>query len=135
MKRQLLAVLAVFVLCSVLNFVVHGVILQPYYNQAPQMLRGPQDAQAHMPFMILSFLIFSLAFVWIYGRGAEAKPWLGQGMRFGLAVWLIASVSRYLIYFAVQPWSAKVVALQIGLEFPVMLLLGLTAAAIRHKQA
>ena len=26
------------------------------------------------------------AFTWIYARGVENKPWLGQGLRFGVAV-------------------------------------------------
>ncbi len=48
---------------------------------------------------------------------------------------MIASVSRYLIYFAVEPWSGAVVALQIRLELVMMLLLGLTVAALHRKQA
>jgi hypothetical protein len=65
---------------------------------------------------LLAFLLFSIAFVWIYSRGLEAKPWLGQGPLYGVEMWLIASVSRYLIYFAVEPWSGTVIALQIGPE-------------------
>ncbi len=34
------------------------------------------------PLMILAHVILSGAFVWIYARGAEAKPWLLQGVRF-----------------------------------------------------
>ena len=133
MKKQILAWAAVVVLCFVANFLIHGVLLQPYYSQTPQLLRPERDAQAHMPFMLLGFVIFSAAFVWIYARGIEAKPWFGQGLRYGFAVWLIASVSRYLIYFAIQPWGGGVVAMQIGLELFMMLLLGVTAAAICRK--
>jgi len=135
MKKQLLAFVVVFVLCSVTNFLIHAVLLQPYYQQTPQLLRAPDDASAHMPFMLLSFLIFSVAFVWIYARGVEAKPWVGQGLRYGLAMWLIASVARYLTYFAVEPWSGAVVAMQIGFELAMMLLLGLVVAGIYRRPA
>jgi hypothetical protein len=135
MKKLLLSVLAVFLLCATLNFVIHGVLLQPTYQQTPQLLRAEQDSQQHFPFMLLSFLVFSFAFVWIYARGLEAKPWIGQGLRFGLAVWLVASVSRYLTYFAIQPWSGAVVATQIGLELVMLLVLGITVAVIYRNQA
>lgn len=135
MKRMGLTIIVVFVVFTFLSFIIHGVLLQPLYQQSPQMLRTQQDAQSHFPFMLLAFLVFSVAFVWIYSRGLEPKPWLGQGLRYGLAVWLIASVSRYLIYFAVQPWSGSVVALQIGLELIMMLLVGITAAALYRKAA
>jgi hypothetical protein len=135
MKKTGLTVIVVFLVCTVLNFVIHGVLLSPSYQRMPQLVRAEQDAQQHMIFMLLGFLVFSVAFVWIYARGVEAKPWLGQGLRYGLAIWLIASVSRYLIYFAVQPWSGTVVALQIGLELVMMLLLGITAAALYRKPA
>jgi hypothetical protein len=135
MKKMGLTVIVVFLVFTALSFVIHGVLLQPLYQQTPQLLRAEQDAQGHFPFMLLAFLIFSCAFVWIYTRGLEAKPWLGQGLRYGLAIWLIASVSRYLIYFAIQPWPGTVVALQIGLELIMMLLLGITAAALYRKPA
>jgi len=108
MKKMGLTVIVVFVVFTVLSFAIHGVLLQPLYQQTPQLLRAAHDAQSHLPFMLLGFLIFSIAFVWIYARGVEAKPWLGQGLRYGLAMWLVASVSRYLIYFAIQPWPGRV---------------------------
>lgn len=135
MKKMGLTVIVVFVVFTALSFVIHGVLLQPLYMQAPQLVRAQQDAQSHFPFMLLAFLIFSVVFVWIYTRGLEAKPWLGQGLRYGLAMWLIASVSRYLIYFAVQPWRGAVAAFQIVLELIMMLLLGITVAALYRKPA
>ena len=135
MKKMGLTVIVVFVVFTALSFVIHGVLLQPLYQETPQLLRAGQNAQQYMVFMLVGFLVFSIAFVWIYARGLEAKPWPGQGLRYGLAMWLIASVSRYLIYYAIQPWSGTVVALQIGLELVMMLLLGLTVAALYRRTA
>lgn len=132
-KKLVLAFVAVFVLSSLANFLIHGLMLQAAYHQTLQLIREQQDASAHAPFLLLGFAVFALGFVWIYGKGVEDKPWIGQGIRYGLAAWLVATVSRYLIYYAIQPWSATVVAMQIGLELVMMLVLGLTAAAIlRH---
>ena len=132
-KKFALAFLVVLVVNAVLSFLVHGMLLQGDYAQYPNLLRMQEDANAHFPYMLLNFLFFSLAFVWIYAHGLEDKPWLGQGLRFGVAVWLLTSVSTYLTYYAVQPWSGSVVLKQIAFELPMILLLGITAAALYRK--
>ena len=133
MKRIVLAFVVSLIIYTMANFVIHAVLLQPLYRQNPQLLRTPQDGAAHMPFLLLSFVIFTLAFVWIYAQGVEAKGWLGQGLRYGLAIWLIATVSRYLIYYAIQPWPGSVVAAQIGLELIATLLVSIVLAAMYRK--
>ncbi|MGA9041251.1 MAG: hypothetical protein WB421_12000 [Terriglobales bacterium] len=130
MKKFLAAFALVFVLSTLLNFVIHGFLLKPLYHQTSQLMRGDADAGAHAMFLMVGFLFFSLGFVWIYARGVEAKPWAGQGIRYGIAVWLIATVSRYSIYYAIQPWPAHVVWLQIGYELVMTLVLGLGVAVI-----
>ena len=130
MRKFLMAFVAVFVITSVLSFLIHGILLQPLYHQTPQLLRGPADANAHSIFLMVGFAFFALAFDWIYSYGVEAKPWAAQGIRYGIAVWLIASVSRYVIYYAIQPWSVRVVLMQVTYELVMTVLLGLTVAAI-----
>ena len=130
MRKFLAAFAVVFVLSAVLNFVIHGVLLKPLYQQSAQLMRGEADAGTHVTFLMVGFFFFTLGFVWLYSRGVEAKPWVGQGIRYGLAVWLIATVSRYSIYFAIQPWPAHVVLLQIGYELAMTLVLGLAVAVV-----
>lgn len=115
------------------NFVIHALLLHADYAQYPSLLRPQEEANQYMPFMSLAFVAFSLAFAWIYAHGVEDKPWLGQGLRFGLAAWLLVSVSRYLIYYAVQPWQAGIVLKQIGYELPLLLITGVVAAALYRK--
>lgn len=132
-KKFVLTVVVVLVVNAVAGFVIHGVLLNADYAQFPNLLRTQEDANAHFPFMLLNFLFFSLGFVWIYAHGVEDKPWLGQGIRFGLAVWLITSLSTFLTYYAVQPWPGSTVAKQIGYELVMMLMLGVVAAALYRK--
>ena len=56
-----------------------------------------------------------------------------QGLRYGVAIWVIATVSYYMIYYAVQPWPATVVAAQIGLELVSTLLLSVVLAGMCRK--
>jgi len=65
---------------------------------ALQLFRKEADAQNFLPLMILAHVIMSGAFVWIYARGVEARPWLGQGIRYGVAIILLTTVPLYLIY-------------------------------------
>jgi hypothetical protein len=132
-KKLSLAFVAVFVLSSLANFLIHGMLLQASYFATPQLLREQQDASSHTPFLLFGFAIFTLGFVWIYAKGVEDKPWIGQGLRYGFAAWLIAAASRYVIYYAIQPWPGKVVAMQISLELIMMLVLGLAVAAILKR--
>ena len=50
--------------------------------------------------MIFAHVMMAGAFTWIYARGVENKPWLGQGLRFGLAVAFLAVIPLYLIYYS-----------------------------------
>jgi hypothetical protein len=126
--KFLLASLAIFIASSLFNFAIHGYILQPEYRTYPGLLRDLADSQSHTLYLILSFLIFSPAFVWIYSRGVSSAPWIGQGVRYAIAVWFIATVSRYFTYYAIQPWSAGTVLRQIFYELPMMIVLGLIVA-------
>jgi hypothetical protein len=68
------------------------------------------------------------AFVWIYSRGIEASPWLGQGLRFGVAVALLSIVPTYIIYYVVEPMPGALVVKQIAFDGILMLILGAVTA-------
>jgi len=78
--------------------------------------------------MILAHLIMSGALVWIYARGVEPKPWLGQGLRYGVAIVLLTTVPLYLIYYVVQPMPGGTVAKQIVFDGILVLILGAIVA-------
>jgi hypothetical protein len=134
-KQFLVAWLVVFLLWMLAGFVVHGVILRHDYASLPMLFRSEKDAQQFMPCMILAHVIMAGAFVWIYDRGHQARPWLGQGLRFGLAVALLAVVPIYLMYYAVQPMPGSTVVRQIVCDTIVMLVLGAAVAFMRRGRA
>ena len=80
-------------------------------------------------------MILSGAFVWIYARGIEPKPWLAQGVRFGIAVALLTTVPTYLIYFIVQPMPGDTVVKQIVFDSLLMIVLGIVAAWMYRDRA
>jgi hypothetical protein len=66
--------------------------------------------------------------------GREAKPFLGQGVRFGLAVAVVGVIPTYLIYYAVQPMPGNVVAKQIVFDTIAMVLMGIVCAWINQDK-
>jgi hypothetical protein len=83
--------------------------------------------------MILAHVLMAGAFVWIYARGVENKPWLGQGLRFGLAVALLF-VPIFIIYYVVQPTPGALAVKQIVFETILTLVLGAVVAFLYRGQ-
>ena len=127
-KRFFLAWLAVFIAWFIGSFIVHGVLLHADYAQLSNLFRKEAEAQNFLPLMILAHVIMSGAFVWIYARGVEPKPWLGQGLRYGVAIILLTTVPLYLIYYVVQPMPGATVVKQVLFDGILVLILGAIAA-------
>ncbi|HSU78500.1 MAG TPA: hypothetical protein VLI89_15580 [Burkholderiales bacterium] len=127
-KRFLLAWLVLFVAWFIGSFIVHGLLLHADYAQLSNLFRKEAEAQNFFPLMILAHIIMSGAFVWIYARGVEAKPWLGQGIRYGVAIVLLTTVPLYLIYYVVQPMPGATVVKQIVFDGILLLILGAIVA-------
>jgi hypothetical protein len=127
-KKFLIAWVVLFIAWFIGSFVVHGVLLSADYMQLTSLFRTEADAQRYFPLMVLAHVILAGAFVWIYARGVEAKPWLAQGVRFGIAVALLTIVPSYLIYFVVQPMPASVVIKQIVFDGILLVILGIIVA-------
>jgi hypothetical protein len=72
---------------------------------------------------------------WIYARGVEARPWLAQGVRFGMAVALLTTVPTYTIYFVVQPMPAGLALRQILFDAALLVILGTIVARLYRGTA
>jgi hypothetical protein len=127
-KKFVIAWIVLFVAWLLGSFVVHGVLLRSDYLQLSNLFRPESEAQRYFPLMILAHVILAGAFVWIYARGIESRPWIAQGVRFGIAVALLTIVPSYLIYFVVQPMPAGVVIKQIVFDGVLLLILGTIVA-------
>jgi hypothetical protein len=127
-KKFLIAWIVLFAAWFLGSFVVHGVLLRSDYMQLTNLFRAEADERQYFPLMIFAHVILSGAFVWIYARGAEAKPWMAQGVRFGLAVALLTAVPTYMIYFVVQPMPGDIVIKQIVYDGVLTIILGMIVA-------
>jgi hypothetical protein len=122
----------VFVLWLFGSYAIHGGLLSADYMQT-NLMRAPADAQARFHWMLIAHAIIAGAFVWIYARGIESKPWLPQGIRFGIAAALLSIVPIYMIYYVVQPIPGMLAVKQIVFEGILVVVLGAVTAFI-YKQ-
>ena len=134
-RKFIIAWIVIFVIWFAGSFVVHGVLLHDDYSKLTNLFRSEADAQKYMPLMVLAHVLLSGALVWIYARGVEAKPWLPQGIRFGIAVALLTIVPTYLIYYVVQPMPGATVAKQIVFDGVLTLVLASIIAFMYRQPA
>lgn len=129
-KKLLIGTAILFVAWMAGSFVVHSLLLGGDYAALQGTLfRTPEDSEKYFPVMLLAHVLLAGAFAWIYARGREAgKPWLGQGLRFGVAIALMTVVPTYMIYYAVQPTPGMLVAKQMVFDGVLLLLLGVIVA-------
>ena len=88
-----------------------------------------------MHFMLLAHVLMAGAFVWIYQRGNEDKPWVQQGLRFGIAIALFAPIPTFMIYYTVQQTPAALAIRQSIGDSVVVIVVALVAAFLNKKSA
>ena len=111
-----------------LSFLFHGVVLAPQYSELLAVYRGPQLRPGLFALLLLAQLIRALAMVAVYRQGREAKPYLGQGVRFGLLAAAISVIPAYLIGYAVTNIPATLAVEQIVLETIIVVAMGIVIA-------
>ena len=122
------------VMSLLLGYVVHVWLLGPDYKALGALFRPEDQQMGFFGFMIAAHVLIGVGFTWIYRMGREAKPFLGQGVRFGLAVAVLAVIPMYLIYYAVQPMPGNVVAKQIVFDTIAAVLMGIVCAWINQDK-
>jgi hypothetical protein len=120
-----------FIMAWGLSFLVHGVLLGGDYSVTPGM-RPPEEAHKLVGWIILAQAVFGAAFAWVYVQGREDKPWLAQGIRFGIAITLLTVIPTYLIYHVVTPVPFALAIKQIVYDTIRVVLMGIVLAWINR---
>lgn len=125
-SRTVVVAVAMFVL----GFIGHQWLLGRDYVAIEPIMRSKEDMRSHMPFALISSLSFSAALVWIYSKSSDAKPWVGRGLRFGIAIWAMAIVPLYLTNFVIEPWPGAFVSKILAWELLAAIVLGILTAGL-----
>jgi len=129
--RLILAIVVIFILSCLIGMFIHASLLKDDYQSIASLFRASGDVRIGL--ILVGYLSFAIGSVWMYAHGVEDKPWFGQGVRFGIAVWLVMAVPGFLIAYATQPLPEMLVAKQLGYEFIDKIILGLVTAAIVRR--
>ena len=107
MKRIILAIVAVFVAWSAMDFVIHGILLEPTYQATASLWRPMNEMK--MGLMRVVGVVASAAFVMVYARffgrrgmvtGAGYGAWwgLGAGMSMGFGMYSVMPIPYSLAF-------------------------------------
>ena len=89
-KRTVFAVVVVFIMWSILDFIIHGVLLASTYAATAGLWRPMGEMK--MPLMYLVTLVFTGCFVLIYAYLVGQKSWV-SGIKFGALFGLATGIS------------------------------------------
>lgn len=89
-RRIILAILVVFIEWSILDFILHGLLLRSTYEATANLWRPM--GQMNMPLMYSVTFVFTACFVLIYGLLVGRKS-LVSGIQFGALFGLAAGIS------------------------------------------
>jgi hypothetical protein len=128
LKRLLIATVAVYITGFVFAFLVHGVLLAEDYKSVSHLFRP--DSEMKMGFMALGYAVWAFGVAWFYSKGVESKPWVPQGLRFGLALACVWLVPTYLGNYATQPFPGMLIVKGLFGDTVNAIACGLVAAAI-----
>ncbi|MBI4558910.1 MAG: hypothetical protein HY706_15110 [Candidatus Hydrogenedentes bacterium] len=104
MKRFVLALIAIFVAWSVLDFLIHGVILMRTYEATAELWR-PME-QMKMGIMRMVTLVVAAAFTGLYATLVSPKN-LVAGLKFGLLFGVATGLSMGFGTYSVMPIPAR----------------------------
>ena len=130
-KKLVLTIIVIFVVANLTGFFIHAILLAPDYMVVKEHYRP--EGQEKMFFICLAYLAFAIGSVIVYAKGIENKPWLGQGLRFGILMWLVLTVPSFFIAYAVQPVPTMLLVKQVLFEGVDKLLLGAITAALYRQ--
>jgi hypothetical protein len=132
-KRWLLASVAVFVVIAVLEFVIHGMLLQGVYKQTASVWRPEAEMQRLFWIFWVGYLVFAPFFALIYAKGYEkGEPALGQGFRFGLYMGLMLSVLHSYAQYVILPIPLVIACYWFAATIVEFVAAGIAAGLVYH---
>lgn len=135
MKKLVLAIVAAYIALMLTNYFVHQIWLMSDYAAIPASHRSTAGIMHRFWVMAVGQFIFAAMFAYIYTRGAEKKPWLVQGIRYGILMTFLVMVptalGEYVVYIVPYMLAIKWMIAG-GIQ---MIILGMIVAGICGEPA
>ena len=134
-KKLILAIVVGYVILMALGYVIHEIWLMPVYQQYATIWRLEDMMRHKMWINWAGQLLFTVLFAWIYTRGVEDKPWVGQGIRYGMVMTLLAVIPAVLTQYVVYPIPYTLALKWMAAGTVQLIVLGLVVAGFCQKPA
>jgi cellulose synthase/poly-beta-1,6-N-acetylglucosamine synthase-like glycosyltransferase len=99
-KKLIIGAVAVYVVFSLLDWLVNAVLLAPTYETIKHLLRPQEEMKMWVIFVSYLFLAFFFTFIW--SKGYEGKG-IMEGVRYGFYVALMMVLPYSYMQYAVMP--------------------------------
>lgn len=131
-KKVIPGFIAVYVVMSLLNFLIHNVMLRETYMGLVNSGLMRSEAEGTMWIYFVTALVVAFFFTLIFSKGYEGKG-IGEGVRFGLYAGLFMATP-----FAYDSYASYPVPYSLALQWFIYTLieyviLGITVAAVFGK--
>ena len=135
-KKFWIGFIVVFIGMSVLDFLIHAVILAPVYQAEPMKSLMRPDMESKIWIFYVVYLIIAFFFTLIFSKGYEGKG-IGEGVRYGLYVGLLMATPMAYSSFAMYPMPYYLALQWFIYGVLEYMILGILVAAVfgRKKEA
>jgi hypothetical protein len=133
-KKWLLASIVIWVLCFILDWIIHGGILMGYYTATAEHWLAESEMGARMWAMILGQLLFALLFCAIYTKGIR-EGGLAEGIRYGLWIGILLNLPVYFTRWSVEALPGAYLFLSSLFGFIATVILGGILGVVYGKVA
>jgi cytochrome bd-type quinol oxidase subunit 2 len=130
--RLVISVVVMFLILFLSGWLLHGTLLKDDYARLSNLMRPMPEVWQRFPLMFLAQLLTALGFTFIYLRGKRDKPWFGQGIRYAIAVAVLATIPVNLVHYVVMPFPPDLVLKQASLDVATIMLMAVVLAWINR---
>lgn len=126
-KKFFITFVVLYVVGSILNFLIHIVWLGSTYEQLAYVWRTDMDK--YMWVQWVTALFYCFFFVFIFARGQQNKGVL-EGVRYGLIIWGFYSIPSIYGQFMVYPLPYYLVIRWLFADLVVLIILGVLTTVL-----
>ena len=132
-KKYLIPALAVFVVLTIADMIIHDMLLKNLYLENSHLFRPMDEIKKHCNYFMLGNMIFSVAFCYIYSKGHEKGDPLKQGVRFALWIILLTVLPCTIVSYTIYPHPKNLELAWLLAYSAETILAGITAAMVFPK--
>jgi len=127
-RKIFVSVLVAFLMSLALGLLGRGVLLHANGEALATLFATLVQQFPYANVLLPAHLLIAVGFVWIYLQQRQDGPFLGQGLRFGLAVATFMAIPVFLAHHTVHPESTTLVATQVLSQSAGVTLMGVVVA-------